>query len=102
SNGEGGTKSETKSSPSLPRPVRQARLLEVAADGEKLIAPLPPHGFAVEPFQFGERVGDSLARRRNGGGRIAMGAADGLGDDAVDDAECGEVGGGNLHVGGGI
>ena len=38
----------------------------------------------------------------DGGGRIAVGAADRLGDDAVDDAERGEVGRGDLHVGGGV
>src|SRR6185369_2267717 len=101
-NGEGGTKSETKPSPSLPCPVRQARLLEVAPDGEELVAALPPYGFAVEPLQFAKRIGDGLAGRCNGGGRIAVGAADRFGDDAVDDTECGKVGRGDLHVGGGV
>ena len=45
-----------------------------------------------------ERVRDRVSSRGDGGGRITMGAADRLGHDLVDDAEAGEVLGGDLHV----
>src|SRR5215510_11451428 len=71
-------------------------------DRQKLLPPLLAHGVAIEPLELLDRVCDRLAGRCNGGGRIAVGAADRLGDDLVDDTEAGEVLRGDLHAGRGF
>ena len=54
------------------------------------------------PFNSASAWRHRLAGRPDGGGRVAVRAADRLGDDAVDDAEPREIGRGDLHVGGGV
>src|SRR5262245_20350261 len=71
-------------------------------DRQKLLAPLLAHGVAIEPLELLDRVRDRLAGRRNGEDRIAVGAADRLGHDLVDDTEAGEVLRGDLHAGRGF
>src|SRR5437870_11495388 len=63
-------------------------------DRQKFFAPQPAHGFAIVSFQVVERGGDRLPGRGDGGLGIAVGAADRLGHDAVDDAEAREILGG--------
>src|SRR5215203_3149994 len=84
----------------VPARVCPSGLFQPPPDRQELVAALPPHGFAVEPLEIGESPGHGLPGGRDGGSWFAMGTADRLGNDAVDDAERREVGCSDLHVGG--
>ena len=64
--------------------------------------PLTPHLDRTHPVEFAECLADGVAGALNRAIRIPMGAADGLGDDDIDDAQRLEVLGGDLHAGCGV
>src|SRR5262247_520973 len=67
--------------------VRAPQLPNRPPDRQKLLPPLLAHGVGIESLELLERMGDRLAGRCNGDDRVAVGAADRLGHDLVDDAE---------------
>src|SRR5215831_8571650 len=74
-------------------------LRDGSSDRQKFFPPLPADRLAAEQRELVERPGDRLAGRLDRGHRVAMGAADRLGDDLIDDAEADEVLRGDLHRG---
>src|SRR5688500_763891 len=73
---------------------------QAAANGEEFVAALAAYGFAIEPLEAVERIGDGVCGRGDGRAGVAVSAAERLGDDPVDDAKTLEILGGDFHIGG--
>src|ERR1700692_4355545 len=74
------------------------RSADGSPDGGEFLAPQARNGRPIQAAQIAERQGDGVAGRRDGRGRIAMGAASRLMHDGIDDAESHHVVRGDLHA----
>src|SRR5882762_5255107 len=72
--------------------------LEISPHGEEFLAAIVANLIARTAGKFAKRVGNDVAGRSDNAVWIAVGAAQRLGNDPVDDAERLEVLGGDLHV----
>src|SRR6516162_99656 len=95
-----GTCSSRGSSPVEPRAAPGIR--ERPSDREEFFAALAFHRLAVKAFELVECVRYRFAGCGNRRLRIAMGAADRLGYDLIDNSKSGEVLGGYFHAGRGL
>src|ERR1700749_681953 len=75
---------------------------ELAADVEKFLPALLADRSPIHALHLVERLGDGIAGGRDHRGGVAVGAADRLLEDGVDDAEAEHVLGGDLHAVGGF
>src|SRR3954463_7114079 len=82
----------------LPLWSASSQSAELAADVEELLPPLLANTVGIEIAEVVEGFGDGIARGRNHGGGIAVGAAGGLLEDLIDHAEPQHVLGRDLHA----
>src|SRR5215469_7342518 len=71
---------------------------QFAPDIEEFLPTLLANRLSVQVAQLVKGLGDGVPGGRDRGGRVAVSAADRLGQDAVDDAESQHVLGGDLHA----
>src|SRR5690606_19852801 len=72
---------------------------ELASDAQIFLSPVGAQFVAAAAGEILECIGDHRSGPLNDGIGIAVRAADGLGDDAVDDPQRFQVFGGDLHIG---